>query len=304
MSSTLIFTLSFLAAFIATVVILSWPLSSRARVRQSLDRLATYEGTAEAIEPTDSNLMEQMVWPLLNRVGRAGKFFSDADRLARTKYRLLLAGVRTLDAEKFFSIKLGFAVTCVLVYILFILPLSFTLPVGKIGLIIIPLGYYLPDFWLRQRIKTRQHAIAVALPDSIDLLTIGIEAGLAFDSALVKIIKNTTGPLSEELGRMLAELQVGVTRKQALHNLSERTTVQELQAFCATVIQAEKLGISISKILRNESEEVRTRRRQAAEEEAMKTPVKMVLPIVLFILPALLIVIVGPGIIRIAEALF
>ncbi len=297
---------SFLAVFLTAFVVLSWPISSRARVRRSLDRLAVYEAPAAmTTETEDTTFMDQVVWPTLERIARGTRYWTDEERIARTRHKLVLAGARNMSAEKFISLKLGFAGAGFLLYLLLILPwLIFSGRPLWLGLLLVPLAFYLPDLWLNRQIKRRQRQIAITLADTIDILTIGIEAGLAFDAALVKVVKNMEGPLSEELGRLLAERQVGVTRRQALRNLSERTTVAELQSFCATIIQADTLGVSISKILRNEATELRERRRQAAEEEAMKTPVKLVFPIVLCILPALMIVIIGPGVIRIMNSLF
>ena len=297
---------SFLAVFLTAFVVLSWPISSRARVRRSLDRLAVYEAPAAmTTETEDTTFMDQVVWPTLERMARGTRYWTDEERIARTWHKLVLAGARNMSAEKFISLKLGFAGAGFLLYLLLTLPwLIFSGRPLWLGLLLVPLAFYLPDLWLNRQIKRRQRQIAITLADTIDILTIGIEAGLAFDAALIKVVKNMEGPLSEELGRLLAERQVGVTRRQALRNLSERTTVQELQSFCATIIQADTLGVSISKILRNEATELRERRRQAAEEEAMKTPVKLVFPIVLFILPALMIVIIGPGAIRIMNSLF
>jgi tight adherence protein C len=306
MELSIIFGLCFAAVFLTAAVILSWPLSSRAKVKQSLDRLAVYEASGNTVETEeDSTLMDQVVEPILSRIGHLARHWTDEERLERIRHKLTLAGIRHLDAEKFVSTKLGLAAAVFLTYLLVIMPWLIMTGRGLwLGLPLIALAFYLPDLWLKNKIDKRQHAIAVALPDTVDIITIGIEAGLAFNSAVIKVVKNMNSPLSEELGRLLTEMQVGVPRRQAVQNLSERTTVPELRKICATIIQADTLGVSIGKILRNEAEEVRVRRRQAAEEEALKTPVKMVFPIVLFILPALLMVIVGPGVIRIAQALF
>lgn len=301
----LIFGLTFLAVFLMSVAVFSLPLASRLRVRGSLNQLTAYSVSTRAGEATgNTSFMDRIVWPILGRISRNTHRWTDAARLENIRYRLILAGVRSLSAEKFYSLKLGLAAIGLVFYLLIGLP--WLVAGGRsplLGLTIVAAAYYLPDIWLRQRAETRQRQIGAALADSIDILTIGIEAGLAFDSAIAKVAKNIEGPLSEELGRMLGELQIGVSRREALKNLGNRTTVAELQTFCTTLVQADTLGISIGKILRTEAVELRTRRRQAAEEQAMKTPVKMVFPIVLCILPALMIVIIGPAAIRIAVSL-
>lgn len=296
-----IFTLAFIATFLTAVAILTIPFASRARVRQSLSHLSAYELSAADSEEKEPAFMDRIVWPLLDKITKLAGRGTDAGRTERVRQKLLLAGVRTVSAEKFTSIKLALGGIGLLVYLIIILP--WLILAGWpfwIGLVLVALAFFMPDLWLQRRIENRQRQIGAALADSIDILTIGIEAGLAFDSALAKVAKNMDGPLSEELGRMLGELQIGVSRREALRNLGDRTTIGELQSFCATLIQADTLGISIGKILRTEASELRTSRRQAAEEQALKMPVKLVFPIVLCILPALLIVILGPAIVRIA----
>lgn len=300
-----IFTLAFVATFLTAVAILTVPFASRARVRQSLSHLSAYELSEADADEQEPAFMDRIAWPLLDKIGKFAGRRTDAGRTERIRQKLILAGVRSFSAEKFTSIKLALAGIALLVYLVIILP--WLILTGRplwIGLVLVALGFFAPDFWLQRRIENRQRQIGATLADSIDILTIGIEAGLAFDSALAKVAKNMDGPLSEELGRMLGELQIGVSRREALRNLGDRTTIGELQSFCSTLIQADTLGISIGKILRTEANEIRTRRRQAAEEQALKTPVKLVFPIVLCILPAIMIVILGPAIIRIAGTLF
>ncbi|HEY3210218.1 MAG TPA: type II secretion system F family protein [Actinomycetota bacterium] len=159
-------------------------------------------------------------------------------------------------------------------------------------------GYLLPGAGLGQRAINRQDTIRRALPDTMDLLTISVEAGLGFDAAVSHVRKNVPGPLSDELGRMLQEMQLGVARIDALRSLADRTDVDELNAFVLAMIQADIFGVSIAKVLRGQAKELRTKRRQLAEEKAMKVPVKLLFPLIFCILPAMFVVVVGPGIIR------
>ena len=163
-------------------------------------------------------------------------------------------------------------------------------------------GYLFAGNWLDKQVTRRQDAIRRDLADMIDLLTISVEeAGLAFDAALLHARRAMTGPLSEEVGRLLHEMQLGAPRVEAMRRLSERTTVEELRSFVLAMVQADVFGVSIANVLRGQSQELRTKRRQRAEEKAMKTPVKLLFPMICCIMPALLVVIVGPGVIRISH---
>jgi tight adherence protein C len=174
-----------------------------------------------------------------------------------------------------------------------------------IGMLWIPflgyVGYLFPSSWLDGRARARQDSIRRDLADMIDLLTISVEAGLAFDAALLHARRAMKGPLAEEMGRLLHEMQLGARRIDAMRHLSERTSVDELRSFVLAMVQADIFGVSIANVLRAQSQELRTKRRQRAEERAMKMPVKLVFPTICCILPALLVVIVGPGVIRIAH---
>jgi tight adherence protein C len=166
------------------------------------------------------------------------------------------------------------------------------------------LGFIVPDLVLSSRIDRRKKDILRALPDTLDLLTISVEAGLSFDAALAQVVQNTTGPLALEIARMLQEVQLGVARGQALRNLATRTDVEELNSFVLAMVQAEEFGVSTTKVLRAQAKQMRVQRRQRAELQAMKVPVKLVFPLILCILPPLLVVILGPAAIRIIRNLF
>jgi tight adherence protein C len=160
-------------------------------------------------------------------------------------------------------------------------------------------GLMLPELSLRQRVTRRQKDIVRALPDVLDLLTVSVKAGLGFDSALHKVTEKMKGPLPQEMGQVLHEIRMGVVRKEALRSLSERTGVEALQSFVSTIIQADQLGVSISSVLQLQSEALREKRRQAAEEQAMKAPVKMLFPLIIFVFPTLFIVLLAPAVIQI-----
>jgi tight adherence protein C len=140
-----------------------------------------------------------------------------------------------------------------------------------------------------------------SLPDALDLLTISVEAGLGFDAAVMKVAKNTEGPLAQEFSRLLQEMQIGVGRTEAMRAMAERTTMKDLKSFCLAMVQADSLGVPIGRVLRIQSSEMRVKRRQRAEEKAQQVPVKIMVPLVLFILPCLFIVVGGPAVLRVME---
>lgn len=165
-------------------------------------------------------------------------------------------------------------------------------------------GYLLIDLILYSRGRERQKKILKELPDTLDQLTISVEAGLGFDAALQRVAASGTGPLAEELSRVLAEVKVGVPRTEALKHLIDRTDVYELRHFVLALQQAEQFGLPVARVLRIQSGDLRIKRRQRAEEEAMKIPVKIVFPLVFCIFPALFVVLLGPAMIRVARVLF
>lgn len=164
------------------------------------------------------------------------------------------------------------------------------------------LGYLLPGMWLGNQIKKRQKALTRALPDALDLLTISVEAGLGFDVALQRVTDKSDNELSREFKRVLADVRLGRSRREALRDLGERNGVEDLKTFTSAIIQADQLGVSMSKILRLQSDQMRMKRRQRAEEEAQKAPVKMLIPMVFLIFPAIFVVLLGPSVPRFIEA--
>jgi tight adherence protein C len=172
---------------------------------------------------------------------------------------------------------------------------GFLLAVGGLAL-----GFFIPDYWLTWRIRKRQKDILLAIPDSLDLLTISVKAGLGFDAALGKVVEKTTGPLSDEFRRSLAEVRIGKPRRDALREMVARVQVPALASFIGAIIQAEQLGVAIARVLEVQSEQLRIERRQRAEEMAAKAPIKMLFPLIGCIFPSMFIVILGPALILIA----
>jgi tight adherence protein C len=166
------------------------------------------------------------------------------------------------------------------------------------------MGFFLPDVLLYNSGLKRQERIVVSLPEALDLLTICVEAGLGFDAALAQVARNLNGPLAEEFARVLQEMQIGKSRAEAMRALAERTSVPELRAFVSALTQSAELGIPVANVLREQAKEMRVRRRQRAEAQAQKIPVKITFPLVGCLLPALFVVVLGAGIIEIAHSLF
>ncbi|MEO5885035.1 MAG: type II secretion system F family protein [Candidatus Limnocylindrales bacterium] len=226
----------------------------------------------------------------------------------RTEKRLALAGhpgeLRVTDWLAVKAIAAG--IGGLLFFFLFgvVGLLGFPFPVGYLLAVVgLLFGYTLPEFWLGGRVKKRQKAILLMIPDTLDLLTISVRAGLGFDSALGKVVEKLKGPLSEEFRRAMAEVRVGKARRDALRDIVPRTEVGPLTNFIGAIVQAETLGVSISKVLQVQSEQLRIERRQRAEEQAAKAPIKMLFPLVGCIFPSLFIVILGPAIILIVQNL-
>ena len=248
--------------------------------------------------------IERTLRPLANRVSGSMSRIASSSFQERTEKRLALAGnPGNLRVADWLGVKAVGAVVGALIFaLLFIvigvlkLPpvLRFAMPV--IGLM---LGYTIPEFWLGGRVKKRQHLILLMIPDALDLLTISVRAGLGFDAALGKVVEKLNGPLTDEFRRALAEVRVGKARREALRDIIPRTEVPPLTNFIGAIIQAEQLGVSISKVLQVQSEQLRIERRQRAEEQAAKAPIKMLFPLVGCIFPSLFIVILGPAIILI-----
>jgi tight adherence protein C len=248
--------------------------------------------------------IERTLRPLAMRLSGGVSRVTSTSFSDRTEKRLALAGnPGDLRVADWLGIKaIGAIIGGILFFLLFVILNPLKLPV-PVGFVLIPagvlFGYTIPEFWLGGRVKKRQKAILLMIPDALDLLTISVRAGLGFDAALGKVVEKLDGPLSDEFRRALAEVRVGKARRDALRDIVPRTEVVPLTNFIGAIIQAEQLGVSISKVLQVQSEQLRIERRQRAEEMAAKAPIKMLFPLVGCIFPSLFIVILGPAIILI-----
>jgi tight adherence protein C len=245
---------------------------------------------------------DRTIRPLAQKLSGAVQKITSPKQTNRTERRLSMAGnPGGLSTTDFLGLKAVVAIGVAIAMFVFFFILAGNPGFGFIATIGGgALGFFLPEFWLKRRIKARQKAILLAIPDTLDLLTISVRAGLGFDAALGKVVEKTQGPLADEFRRALAELRVGKARRDALRDMVARTDVPALTNFIGAIIQAEQLGVSISKVLQVQSEQLRIERRQRAEEMAAKAPIKMLFPLVGCIFPSLFIVILGPALILIA----
>ena len=258
-----------------TEVELSLPFFERA-IRPALDKMGAFitkgmrSGSLEALQED------------LNLAGRPWGITASGFYLVRILSLLLFCA-------------LGFAVSVLLT---FDMPMWLTGPVG--GAV---LGYLVPQMLLKQRIKKRKKQILLAMPSALDLLTISVEAGLSFDAALARVADKYENPLTAEITQVLNEIRLGRPRVEALEDMTRRCRVEELSNFVQAVVQSEQLGVGIANVLRIQSEEIRRRRRQRAEEQGQKAPLKMLFPMVGCIFPTLFIVLLGPAVIQVAHTI-
>lgn len=215
---------------------------------------------------------------------------------------LASAGLSDWDSAewKVLTYSSGFftALLAVIISIILSLPLLTKLQIILIGYI---LGYMIPNFWLKKRLKKRKEEIVNSLPDVLDLVMVSVEAGLGFDSAIQRVVEKQKGILADELGIVLKEINMGKPRRNSLKDMAKKNNVEDLSNVIASLIQADQLGISMGSVLRNQSKQLRQRRKQRAKEQAQKTPVKIMIPLVFFIFPSIFIVILGPAVLRIIE---
>ncbi|GLY18631.1 type II secretion system protein [Kineosporia sp. NBRC 101677] len=246
---------------------------------------------------------ERVLVPLIGHFSAAGRRLTTQERIDRIRARLDLAGnPRGWDVDRVLGAKALGLVTGAL--------LGLALPplfgAGPRGMVLTfsglsALGWFGPSLWVYQVGYDRTELIRRELPDAIDLLTISVEAGLAFDAALAQVARSSEGPLAKELFRVLQEMQLGTGRLPALRALADRTDVEELRIFVAAMVQADTFGIPIAGVLRVQSREMRVKRSQRAEEKAQQVPVKILFPLIFCILPALFIVVMGPAGIKIFQ---
>jgi tight adherence protein C len=246
---------------------------------------------------------ERAVGPAIDRLARQARRLTPNAMFERLERRVLVAGVPDAwPMERVLATKLLLGGLAAGISVLWMLggPGLWRL---VIGLGATAFGWFLPDLLLYNTAEHRQLAIQRALPDTLDQMTISVEAGLAFEAAMARAGRSGHGPLNQELLRTMQDVQVGLSRTEALRGLIERTEVEDLRHFVLAVVQAENYGVPVARVLRIQASEMRIKRRQRAEENAMKLPVKILFPLLVCIMPTIFLVLLGPAAIRIAHTL-
>jgi len=258
----------------------------------------------ELIKEYDESFADRIMSPLQQRASKIARRFSGSDAPERIRKRLDVAGnPASWTVER---VQAGKVIGAI---VLFLTSVAFTAVLGTsltVRIVVVAgataVGWLGPNLYLYQKVYDRSKRMQRDLPDAIDLMTISVESGLAFDAAVQQVARNTEGPLADEFSRVLREMQIGQGRADALRGLAERTEVDDVKSFVTAMVQADSFGIPIANVLRIQSSEIRMKRRQRAEEQAQKVPVKITVPLIFCILPCLFIAVMGPAVIHIMDS--
>lgn len=282
-------------------------LDERTTARTSLRQLDDYEVEDQREKELLAPLRQRLLAPVLVGFARFGGRLNPPDYVDRVREKHVQAGIASADrVERFLATRvLGFVFIPFWLFFSFVInPLGlggfFQLLFAGTGVLVGAVG---PSSRLSGKVQARQKAIQRALPDVLDLLVISVEAGLGFEQAVDRVIQNVPGELADEFARVLGETQAGSSRADALRGMQERVDLPEMRSFALAMIQADTFGVSIGRVLRAQADEIRVKRRQLAHEKAQKAPVKMMIPMVLCIFPALFVVVLGPAMINISKSL-
>ena len=282
----------------------------RQGARESLRSIDGYDLEARDVgaraEHLKASLGDRALVPAMQALTDVGRRLTPLGYVDKVRQKFVVAGIQTPDSvDRFLAVKSVLFPAGVLFGFANLI-FGFLLD-GLMGLVAsivfgaaIALG---PDLWLNRKVEDRQKSILNTLPDVLDLLTISVEAGLGFEQAVDRVIGAVPGPLSDEFARMLGEARSGSARADALRAMDERCEIPELRSFVLAIVQADTFGVSIGRVLRAQSEEMRIKRRQLAEEKAQKAPVKMLIPMVFCIFPALFCVVLGPAALNISSSM-
>lgn len=242
-------------------------------------------------------ITDRVFVPILRKISEFLIRYTPQQTLENTTKMLELAGnPRNMRAAEFIALRVG--ATIFFGFFTFFFMARFGSETNRTLLFTLGgsvLGWALPAMWLRSKADRRKDAVIKKLPDALDLMTICVDAGLVFNAAMQKVDEKWDDPLANEFGRVIHEMQLGKSRRQALRDMADRNDVPDLTSFIAAVVQADQLGVGIGKVLRIQSEQMRVRRRQRAEEKAQQAPVKMMFPMVFLIFPSIFIVLLGPA---------
>jgi tight adherence protein C len=291
----------FVALTVALVTVATLT-SERRQVGRSLAAVNALHAAPSAFrQELNKPFAERVLAPGMARLSRFGRQLTRKDQVTRIRRRLELAGnPPEWDVDRVIALKvLGLVAGLLIGVALPVVMGAGALPLIGVTALFALGGYFAPNMYIYQLGYNRTEQMRRELPDALDLLTISVEAGLAFDAGLSQVARNTTGPIAEEFFRVLQEMQIGLGRSEAMRSLGERTDLPELRAFVTSMVQADAFGIPIAQVLRVQARELRIKRTQRAEELAQKVPVKILFPLIFCILPALFVVIIGPAAIQI-----
>lgn len=273
---------------------------SRRQIQANARRAGAYAVINVETEEMGKSANERLVQPLMERFSELAVRMSPAGKRLELQRKLRNAGITT-KPQTLLAFKGLFSLAGIVLMVVGIL--GGIIALLLLGLVVFLVGFMGADFWLNSRIRARRDEMDRALPDTLDLLTVSVEAGLGFDAALSKVCEKMEGPLIEEFDMVAREIRVGETRRQALRNLGDRVDSDDIKSFSRAIIQADELGTSLGRTLKVQADDMRIHRQLTAEEKAMKAPVKMLFPTVIFIFPAMFIVILGPAILNILSVL-
>jgi tight adherence protein C len=267
-------------------------------------QIASTQGNVARVQPRviTGSFFSRTVTPAIKWVGGVFGRITPSGAIDNISKKLLIAGnPMGLGAREYYGISL--ASTLLGVYLAFVIIRRGTSLINVLlSILILIFFYYAPKAWLQNRVTSRQNKVRKGLPDALDMLSVCATAGLGFDQSLQRVSEYWDTPIGREFGRVISEMEMGLTRRDALRNLSDRLEIREIASFVALILQTEQLGMSISDTLHAQAEQMRIERRFRAQEQAQKAPIKMLIPMAFLIFPALLAVILGPAIPAIMEA--
>jgi tight adherence protein C len=294
----------FIGVVIIGAIVLVYAAMKMGKDQTPLDtRLSEYAGREVPISLEEIELQqpfhERVILPILKGISDLIVRFTPAANIQTVQQKLDLAGNPWgVEAPVYWSLQIVMAVLfgglLLFLFLFGSMKLAWYISLGLVlfGTIF---GYFFPRLYLNSRISRRQDNVRKAMPDALDLLTICVEAGLGFDAAMAKVTEEWENELSAAFGRVIQEIRLGKLRREALKDMAERVGISEMTSFVAAVVQSEQLGVSMSRVLRIQADQMRLRRRQRAEEKARQAPVKMMIPLVFLIFPSILIVLLGPA---------
>jgi tight adherence protein C len=270
--------------------------------RSSVGRAATYGKTRAPLGERQLPFKQRVLSPMGERLAGFTLKLHPKTTIDGVSTRLLAAGLgRTISPTTFLALKSTFAIGGLVLGALFGGAVAGAGGVLLLAIAAAGLGFIAPDFVVSSKARSRRDRIRAELPDALDLMAVSVEAGMGFDGAISKLTEHMHGPLADEFGLTLGEIRIGESRQDALKKLADRTDTPELSSFVRSIIQADQLGISLGRILRVQATDSRLKRQAAAEEKAMKAPIKMLFPTVLFIFPAMFLVILGPAFLNLSK---